>query len=111
MENPFQFHHFPFLPLLNPPSKVVLVDGYLRTFMPLTVTLISYYYFSSPTLSSIPDLKPFSANPSHCSLSFSFFFRTNYMIPQTFTVTSNISAFTFQFFCFTNFSCRLRAVD
>ena len=39
------------------------------------------------------------------------FFRTNYMIPQTFTVTSNISAFTFQFFCFTIFSCRLRAVD
>ena len=31
--------------------------------MPLTVTLISYYYyyFSSPTLSFIPDLKPFSA--------------------------------------------------
>ena len=34
-----------------------------------------------------------------------------YMFPQTFTVTSNISAFTFQFFCFTIFSCRLRAVD
>ena len=78
--------------------------------MPLTVTLISYYYFSSPILSSIPDLKPFSANPSHCSLSFSFF-RTNYMIPQTFTVTSNVSAFTFQFFCFTIFRCRLPAVD
>jgi len=29
------------------------------------------------------------------------FFRTDYMIPQTFTVTSNISAFTFQIFCFT----------
>ena len=42
---------------------------------------------------------------------FFFFFRTNYMIPQTFTVTSNISAFAFQFFCFTIFSCRLRAVD
>jgi len=39
------------------------------------------------------------------------FFRTNYMIPQTFTVTSNMSAFTLQFFCFTIFSCRLRAVD
>ena len=26
-------------------------------------------------------------------------------------VTSNVSAFTFQFFCFTIFSCRLRAVD
>ena len=40
--------------------------------MPLTVTLITIS-FSSPTLSFIPDLKPsFSANPSHCSLSFSF---------------------------------------
>jgi len=55
-------------------------------------------------------LKPFSANPSHYSHSFSFF-RTNYMIPQTFTVTFNISAFTFQFFCFKIFSFRLRAVD
>ena len=35
----------------------------------------------------------------------------NYMIPQTSTVTSNISASTFQFFCFTIFSCRPRAVD
>jgi len=35
----------------------------------------------------------------------------DYIIPQTFTVTSNISAFTFKFFCFTVFSCHLRAVD
>ena len=42
---------------------------------------------------------------------FFFFFRTYYMIPHTFTVTSNISAFTFYFFCFTIFSCRFRAVD
>jgi len=41
------------------------------SFMPLTATLI-IISFSSPTLSFIPDLKPsFSANPSHCSLSFS----------------------------------------
>ena len=40
--------------------------------MPLTVTLIPIISFSSPTFSFIPDLKPsFSANPSHCSLSFS----------------------------------------
>ena len=39
--------------------------------MPLTATLI-IISFSSPTLSFIPDLKPsFSANPPHCSLSFS----------------------------------------
>ena len=49
--------------------------------MPLTVTPI-IISFSSPTLSFIPDLKPsFSANPSHCSLSF-FFFRNDYMIPD-----------------------------
>ena len=39
--------------------------------MPLTFTLI-IISFSSPTLSFIPDLKlSFSANPSHCSPSFS----------------------------------------
>ena len=53
---------------------------------------------------------PFFANPSHRSLSFCSSGLTTW-IPQTFTVTSNISAFTFQFFCFTIFSCRLRAVD
>ena len=69
--------------------------------MPLaaTVTIIS---FSSPTVSFIPDLKPFfSANPSHCSLF--FFFRTDYMIPQTFTVTSSIGSFYFLVFLFYNF--------
>jgi len=29
MENPFQLRHFPFLPLLNPPIRMVLVDGSL----------------------------------------------------------------------------------
>ena len=39
--------------------------------MSLTATLI-IISFSSPTLSFTPDLKPsFSANPFHCSLSFS----------------------------------------
>jgi len=53
------------------------------TFDTATLIIIS---FSSPTLSFIPVLKPsFSANPSYCCLSF-FFFRTGYMIPQTFTV-------------------------
>jgi len=46
------------------------------------------YYFSFPSPSFISNLKPsFSANPSHCRLSF-FFIRTDYMIPQSFTVTS-----------------------
>jgi len=42
---------------------------------------------------------------------FFFFFRTDYMIPQTFTVTSTIGCFYFLVFVFYNFSCRFRAVD
>ena len=59
--------------------------------MPLTVILI-IISFPSPTLSFIPDLKPsFSANPSHCSLSFS-------SPGLTFTVTSeHIRFFLFSF--------------
>jgi len=47
-----------------------VVIWFIWSFMPLTATLI-IISFSSPTLSLIPDLKPFSANPFHCSLSFS----------------------------------------
>ena len=68
--------------------------------MPLTVSLI-VISFSSPTLSFIPDLKPFSANPFHCSLF--FFFWTDYIIPQTSTVTSSIGCFYFLVFLFYNF--------
>ena len=75
----------------------------------------SYTYiisFPSPTLSFIQDFKKtsFSVNPFPLQ-PFFFFFRTDYMIPQTFTVTSSMSVFTFYFFCFTIFSCRFRAVD
>ena len=52
--------------------------------MPLTV-IVTIISFPSPTLSFVPDLKPFSANPS--TAAFLFFFRTDYVIPQTFTVT------------------------
>jgi len=70
--------------------------------MPLTVILI-IVSFPSTTLSFIPDLKPsFSANPSHYSLAFSFF-RTNYMIPETFTVTSEYISFYFLVFLFYTF--------
>jgi len=55
-----------------------------------TLIIIS---FSLPTLSFIPDLKPFSANPYDCSLF--FFFRTDYMIPQTFTVRLFLLFFSF----------------
>jgi len=45
-------------------------EGRVTSFMPLTVILI-IISLPSPTLSFIPDLNPsFSANPSHCSLSF-----------------------------------------
>ena len=74
--------------------------------MPLTIILI-IISFPSLTLSFIPDLKPsFSANPSHCSLSFSSFGLTT-RIPQTFTVTSeHIRFLLFSFSVFTLFSRR-----
>ena len=65
--------------------------------MPLTVTLIVIIIiisFSSPTLFH-SRLKTFFFCKSFPQQLFFFFFRTDYMIPQTFTVTSNISAFTF----------------
>ena len=43
---------------------------------------------------------------------FCFFFRTDYTIPLTFTVTSkHISFYVLVFFCFTLFSCRFRALE
>ena len=74
--------------------------------------------FPSPTLSFIQDLKPsFSANPFPLQ-PFFFFFRTDYMIPQTFTVTSEHIRFYFLVFLFylcylllTDVICCLRAVD
>jgi len=60
--------------------------------MPLTVTLI-IISFPSPTLSFIPDLKP-----SFSQILPTAAFRTDYMIPQTFTVTSSISVLLFSFF-------------
>ena len=64
--------------------------------MPLTVTLISYYYQFFITHSLFHSrLKTFFFYKSFSLQPFFFFFRTDYMIPQTSTVTSNISAFTF----------------
>jgi len=80
--------------------------------MVLTVILI-IISFPSPTPSFIPGLKPsFSANPLNPPQPFLFFSRTDYMIPRTFTVTSEHTRFHFLvFFSFTLFSCRFRAVD
>ena len=66
--------------------------------MPLTVTLISYNYWFFITHSLFHSrLKTFFFCKSFPLQPFFFFFKTYYMIPQTFTVrpTSNISAFTF----------------
>ena len=66
--------------------------------MQLTVRII--ISFTSPTHSFIPGLKPsFSANPSHCSLSFSSLGLTT-CIPQTFTVSSEHICFYFLLFLF-----------
>ena len=56
------------------------------------------HYSPSPPHSFIPGLQPsFSANPSHCSLSFSSSGLTTW-IPHTFTVTSEHIRFYFLFF-------------
>jgi len=69
--------------------------------MPLTFIVI-IISFSSPTLSVIPDLKPsFSANLS--TAPFFFFFKIDYMIPQTFTVTPEHIRFYFLIFLFYTF--------
>jgi len=50
-------------------AKHLTVESYMAIYAPNSYTII--ISFSAPTLSFIPDLKPsFSANPSHCSLSF-----------------------------------------
>ena len=50
-------------------TKPLTVESYIFIYASNSYTY--YYWFSSPTLSFIPDLKPFSVNPSHCNLSFS----------------------------------------
>ena len=71
--------------------------------MPLTVILLIIISFLSPTLSIIPDLETsYSANPSHCSLSFSSSGLTTW-IAQTFTVTSEHIRFYFLLFMFYTF--------
>jgi len=74
-------------------AKHLTVESYMVIYAANSYTYI--ISFSSPTLSFIPDLKPFfSANPFPLQPCF-FFFGTDYMIPQTFTVISSISVFTF----------------
>jgi len=71
--------------------------------MPLTAALI-IISFSSPALSfkNLKDLKPFFRKSF--PLQPFFFFSTDYMIPQTSTVTSGIGCFYFLvFFLFYNF--------
>ena len=71
--------------------------------MPLTATLI-IISFSSPTLSLFHSrLKTFFFCKSFPLQPFFSFFRTDYTIPQTFTVTSSIGCFYFLVFLFYNF--------
>jgi len=69
--------------------------------MPLAVIRI-IISFPSPTLSFIPDLKPFFCK-SFPLQPFFFFLSTDYMIPQTFTVTSEHIRFHFLVFLFYTF--------
>jgi len=74
-------------------------EGRVTSFMPLTVILMSISFPSRPTLSFIPEpflfCKSFSLQPIFFSS-----FRTDYMIPQTFTVTSEHIRFYFLVFLF-----------
>jgi len=79
-----------------------LIGFVIWSFMPLTATLI-IISFSSHTLSFIQDLKPSFFCKSFPLQSFFFFFSTDYMIPQTFTVTSSIGCFYFLVVLFYNF--------
>ena len=80
--------------------------------MPLTVILM-IISFPSPTLSfNHSRLKTFFFCKSFPLQPFFFFFRTDYTIPHTFTVTSeHIRSYFLVFFCFTLFSCCFRAVE
>jgi len=60
----------------------IAVESHTVIYAANSCSLLIIISFPSPTHSFIPGLKPsFSENPSHCS--FSFFFRTDYIIPQT----------------------------
>ena len=65
----------------------------------LPTVILIIISFPSPTQYFIPGLKPsLSANPSHtATFPFLFFFRTDYTIPQTFTVTSQHPFLLFSF--------------
>jgi len=79
-----------------------LSHGVIWSFMPLTATFI-IISFSSPTLSFIPDFKNLLFLQILPTATFLFFFRTDYMIPQTFTITSSTGCFYFLVFLFYNF--------
>jgi len=82
-----------------------------QTVILIIIIIIIIISFPSPTLSLIPDSKPpFSANLSHCNLSFSSSGLTTW-ISQTFTVTSEHIGFYFLVFLYYIFSCCFRAVD
>jgi len=72
-----------------------------------------YYYYFSITHSLVQSrLKTFLFCKSFPPQPFIVFFRTDYRdSPRLLLLLLSISVFTFQFFCFTLFSCRFRAVD
>ena len=93
-------HRSVFLSCQRQLCKALTVESYTVIY---AANIHIYYYQFSITHSLIPDLKPsFSANPSHCSLSF-YLFKTYYMITQTFTVTSEHIRFYFLVFLFYTF--------
>jgi len=90
-------------------TEHLTVESYTVVYLPKVILIITG--IPSPTHSFIPGLKPsFSANPSHCSLSF-LLLDWLHGFPRLFTVTSEHIRFYFLVFLYALFSCRLRAVD
>ena len=84
------------------PTRVVPDQRSLNGCVCVCVCSIAHSLFHS-RLKTYLFCKSFPPQP------FLFFSRNEYMIPQTLTATSE--HIRFYFFCFTLFSCRLRAID
>jgi len=91
------------------PSHLTGVESYTVIYAANSYTY--YYRFSIAHSLFHSRLKTFLFCKSFPLQPFFFFFRTDYMIPQTFTVTSEHIRFYFLIFLFYTFSCCFRAVD
>jgi len=89
-----------------PPPTRALLTPVLKTLETTVILIIITHSLFHSRLKTFFFCKSFPPQP------FLFFFWTDYMIPpDCLPLLLNISVFTFEFFYFTLFSCRFRAVD